>query len=110
MQRAVQALTRAKTNRALMIDCSHDNSQKDHARQPQVLAAVGEQLRATDASILGVMLESNLVAGRQELQPGAQLVYGQSITDACLDFAATERALERFAAEVASGQTRRISA
>jgi 3-deoxy-7-phosphoheptulonate synthase len=93
-----------------MIDCSHDNSEKDHARQVEVLAAVGEQVRAGGSSILGVMLESHLVAGRQDLKSGVDLVYGQSITDACIDFATTERVLERFATDVASCKRSRISA
>jgi 3-deoxy-7-phosphoheptulonate synthase len=100
---AVQALSQAKVNQALMIDCSHDNSQKDHTRQGDVLSAVGEQVRAGSSAILGVMLESQLVAGRQELKAGAQLVYGQSITDACIDFASTERLLEGFARDAAAG-------
>jgi 3-deoxy-7-phosphoheptulonate synthase len=110
VQLAAQALAKAKTNRAVLIDCSHDNSQKDHTRQAEVLAAAGEQVRAGSASVLGVMLESHLVAGRQELTPGTKLVYGQSITDACIDFSTTERVLERFAADVASRRPRRASA
>jgi 3-deoxy-7-phosphoheptulonate synthase len=105
--RATQALAQAKVNPTLMIDCSHDNSQKDHARQADVLDAVGEQLRAGSSAILGVMVESNLVAGRQELKPGAPLVYGQSITDACIDFATTERLLTRLASDVARQRPRR---
>jgi 3-deoxy-7-phosphoheptulonate synthase len=100
--RAAQALAQAKVNGSVMIDCSHDNSQKDHERQALVLEAVGEQLSAGSGHILGIMLESNLVAGRQQLEPGASLRYGQSVTDACIDFATTERVLERLAGDVAA--------
>ena len=72
----------------MMIDCSHANSGKDHARQPAVCRDVAGQIAAGDRRIIGVMLESNLVAGAQKLvpgpKPGRELVYGQSITDACI--------------------------
>ena len=111
VEQAAQALAKARVCSSVMIDCSHDNSQKDHTRQADVLSAVGEQLRSGGgASIMGIMLESHLVAGRQELKPGCPLVYGQSITDACIDFATTERVLERFALDVASCRPQRASA
>jgi 3-deoxy-7-phosphoheptulonate synthase len=71
---------------------------------------VGEQLRAGSADVLGVMLESHLVAGRQELTPGSKLVYGQSVTDACIDFPTTERLLERLASDVMHRKPRQVSA
>jgi 3-deoxy-7-phosphoheptulonate synthase len=110
VQLAAQALSKANVNGSVLIDCSHDNSQKDHERQAEVLTAAGEQIRAGSPSILGVMVESHLCAGRQDLKPGAKLVYGQSITDACIDFATTERILERFASDVASQRPQRASA
>jgi 3-deoxy-7-phosphoheptulonate synthase len=110
VQRAAQTLTQARVNTSVMIDCSHDNSQKDHTRQTAVLVAVGEQLRAGSPNVLGVMLESHLVAGRQELTPGVKLVYGQSVTDACIDFPTTERLLERLASDVMRSQPRQASA
>ena len=80
-----------------LVDCSHANSGKDPDNQPKVLASVAQQVREGSGHILGVMLESHLVAGRQDLTPGKPLVYGQSITDACIDFATTERCLEELA-------------
>ena len=67
-----------------MVDCSHANSGKDASRQPAVAAEVAAQIAAGAREIIGVMLESNLVGGRQDLVDGRALVYGQSITDACL--------------------------
>jgi len=88
----------------LVIDASHDNSGKDHSRQPQVVSEIADQIAAGDRAIVGVMLESFLVAGRQDLVPDADMVYGQSITDACMDWDTTVFALDRLAAAV--GQRR----
>ena len=74
----------------IMIDCSHANSGKDHRRQGLVCRDVAEQIANGDRRIMGVMLESNLVAGAQKLVDGKALVYGQSITDACIDWAETQ--------------------
>ena len=82
---------------AIMIDASHANSSKNPENQPLVLADVGEQVAAGDKRIIGVMVESNLVAGRQDLVPGKELVYGQSITDGCIDWETTVTALEKLA-------------
>jgi 3-deoxy-7-phosphoheptulonate synthase len=85
----------------LVIDASHDNSGKKHANQPLVVAEVAGQLEAGNGAIVGVMLESFLVEGRQDLGPGSDgLVYGQSITDACMAWDTTHAALERLAAAV----------
>jgi len=84
----------------VMIDASHANSSKKPENQPAVLAEIGEQLAAGDKRIIGVMLESNLVAGRQNLVEGQPLVYGQSITDGCIDWDTTVGVLERLAADV----------
>jgi 3-deoxy-7-phosphoheptulonate synthase len=87
----------------LLVDCSHDNSGKNYQNQPAVLADVGAQIRAGSDPILGAMIESHLVAGRQDLRGSrSELTYGQSITDACVDFATTERMLLDFAADVAA--------
>jgi 3-deoxy-7-phosphoheptulonate synthase len=91
--RAGVALTNAKVNTRALVDASHDNSQKNHERQVEVLADVGAQVRGGSGHLLGVMVESNLVAGRQDLKSKADLRHGQSITDACIDFTTTERAL-----------------
>ena len=100
--RAAEGLRRAGVNARALVDASHDNSQKDPERQPLVLADVGAQLRAGSDSVIGVMLESNLVAGRQELKSKSALVYGKSITDGCIDFATTERALMKLAEDAAA--------
>jgi 3-deoxy-7-phosphoheptulonate synthase len=84
----------------LMIDLSHANSAKRPENQPLVAADVAAQLEAGERRIVGVMVESHLVAGRQELVPGKPLVYGQSITDACIDWRASVAVLERLAAAV----------
>jgi 3-deoxy-7-phosphoheptulonate synthase len=84
----------------LMVDASHGNSNKDHRRQPDVAAAIAEQVAAGRSGLIGVMLESFLVAGRQELGDPASLVYGQSITDACMDIETTSGVLRELAAAV----------
>ncbi|MDR7033559.1 3-deoxy-7-phosphoheptulonate synthase [Mesorhizobium sp. BE184] len=81
----------------LMIDVSHANSLKKPENQPTVAADVGGQVAAGDDRIIGVMVESNLVAGRQDVVPGKPLVYGQSITDGCIDWETTETVLRGLA-------------
>ena len=81
----------------VMIDCSHGNSQKDHRRQADVAADISAQVANGEHAIVGVMIESHLVEGRQTYVPGRPAVYGQSITDACLSLAQTEPLLEQFA-------------
>jgi 3-deoxy-7-phosphoheptulonate synthase len=89
---AEQRLEHAGLDRAVMVDCSHGNSGKDHNRQPEVLREVVAQRVAGTGSIIGAMLESNLIAGHQKFpNPRGTLVYGQSITDACIDWETTER-------------------
>jgi 3-deoxy-7-phosphoheptulonate synthase len=88
----------------IMIDCSHANSNKDHTRQGLVCRNVAAQVAAGDRRIVGVMLESNLVAGAQTLVPGKPLVYGQSITDACIDWNETHGLLTELAAAVRSAR------
>jgi 3-deoxy-7-phosphoheptulonate synthase len=87
-----------------MIDCSHANSNKDHTRQGFVCRNVAAQIAAGDRRILGVMIESNLVAGAQKFVPGKPLVYGQSITDACIDWSETRGLLAELAAAVRSAR------
>jgi 3-deoxy-7-phosphoheptulonate synthase len=76
-----------------MIDCSHDNSAKDPARQPIVLSEVLRQIAGGERRISGVLIEGNLRPGRQTWRPGAPLEYGVSITDACLGWDETEKLL-----------------
>jgi 3-deoxy-7-phosphoheptulonate synthase len=98
--RAVAALEKAKLPGRLMIDCSHGNSRKDPLNQPAVAHDLAGQLRAGDRAIAGVMLESHLVAGRQNPAPGGGLTYGQSITDACLGWTETVPVLRELAEAV----------
>src|SRR5579884_2118830 len=84
----------------LMIDVSHDNSSKQPERQPAVAAAVGAQVARGESAIVGVMLESFIVGGRQDMEPGRPLTYGQSITDGCIDWATTLKVLEGLAEAV----------
>jgi 3-deoxy-7-phosphoheptulonate synthase len=88
----------------IMIDCSHANSNKDHRRQGLVCRDIAGQIAAGDRRIMGVMLESNLVAGAQPFSPGKPLVYGQSITDACIDWKETHGLLQELAAAVRSAR------
>lgn len=83
---AVKQLKDAGVQSKLMIDCSHANSQKDHTRQMVVAQSISDQLKDGNPEIMGAMVESHLVGGRQDVHPGQQLTYGQSITDACIDW------------------------
>ncbi len=93
----------------LLIDASHGNSGKDHVRQAAVATEIGEQVAAGQIGIAGVMLESFIVAGRQDLTPGEALTYGQSITDACMSWETTEGVLSGLASAVRERRTRLTS-
>ena len=84
----------------VMIDASHANSSKKPENQPLVIENVASQMEAGDRRVIGVMVESNLVAGRQDLIPGQPLTYGQSITDGCIDWDSSVAVLDRLAAAV----------
>jgi 3-deoxy-7-phosphoheptulonate synthase len=85
----------------IMIDCSHANSGKDYRKQASVCRSVSEQITTSaEHYVMGVMIESNLVAGSQLLVHGKALVYGQSITDACIDWAETQVLLRELAGAV----------
>jgi 3-deoxy-7-phosphoheptulonate synthase len=84
----------------VMIDLSHANSAKQHARQALVADDVGRQVAGGDGRIMGVMVESHLVEGRQDVVAGQALTYGQSITDACLGWDDTVKVLEGLAGSV----------
>jgi 3-deoxy-7-phosphoheptulonate synthase len=88
----------------VMIDCSHANSGKDHKRQPAVCRDVARQISEGNRNIIGVMLESNLVAGAQKLVPGQPLAYGLSITDGCMGWHETLELLEDLAKAVRAGR------
>jgi 3-deoxy-7-phosphoheptulonate synthase len=95
--------------RPVMVDCSHDNSAKDHARQGLVVRSILEQVRAGQPALMGLLVESNLRPGSQKWTPGARLEPGVSITDACIGFEETEALLAEAAAAVREGTPRRVS-
>src|SRR5689334_12452184 len=105
--KALDLIAAAGLPRRLMVDASHGNSGKDHRRQPVVAAAIAEQVAAGERGLTGVMLESFLVEGKQEPGPPATLTYGQSVTDACMDFGTTTAVLAELAGAV---RTRRRAA
>lgn len=84
----------------LMIDASHANSAKKPENQVPVCADIGSQIAAGDDRIVGVMIESHLIAGRQDLIPGKELTYGQSITDGCINWADSVAVLDGLAEAV----------
>jgi 3-deoxy-7-phosphoheptulonate synthase len=93
-------LTKAGLPARIMIDASHANSRKIPARQIDVAEDIATQVARGSRSIFGIMIESNLIEGRQNVVPGQPLVYGQSITDPCIDWDSTGRVLESLAAAV----------
>ncbi|MCY2976185.1 MAG: 3-deoxy-7-phosphoheptulonate synthase [Planctomycetota bacterium] len=97
---ASKALAAANTPQRLMIDISHANSRKDYQKQVEVGKQVATQIASGDDRIFGVMIESHLKGGRQDLVPGKPLVYGQSITDGCLGWDETVTLLDQLAASV----------
>jgi len=105
IEQAANELTRHGLNPRMIVDCSHDNSDKNYSRQPAVLQDIAEQLVAGMKSLVGVMVESHLVEGKQSIpQDRTSLVYGQSITDACVDFATTTEMLRTLAEAVEIGR------
>ena len=90
----------------LMIDASHANSSKNPQNQVPVCADIGSQIAAGDTRIVGVMVESHLVGGRQDLVPGKELTYGQSVTDGCIDWETSIAVLENLAASVRARRLR----
>jgi 3-deoxy-7-phosphoheptulonate synthase len=95
-------LARAGVKPHIMIDTSHANSSKKPENQPLVVADIARQVAGGERRLMGVMIESHLVAGRQDVQPGKPLTYGQSITDGCIDWDTTVTALEQLAEAVAT--------
>ncbi len=96
-------LTKANLPRSILVDCSHDNSAKQPARQPEVMRELLRQIGAGNRSIMGAMVESNLEAGNQPFpQPKETLRYGVSITDGCIDWATTEAMVREIHASLAS--------
>lgn len=104
VQECEQALRKAGLPEAIMIDCSHGNSNKDYRRQPLVADNVLQQLLAGNNSIIGLMIESHLFAGNQSSeQPVSDMKYGVSITNACIDWETTETLLSHFAEQLRKG-------
>ena len=100
VETASKQLASAGLAQRLMIDLSHSNSEKDYKRQVPVGHAVSEQIAGGDDRIMGVMIESHLKEGRQDLLPGKELAYGQSITDACIGWEDTVQLLDELAEAV----------
>ena len=100
VKQATDQLSQNGQNTRLMIDCSHANSQKDHNRQIDVCHDVADQLKAGNNNIMGVMIESHLLPGRQDVLDKDSLEYGKSITDACIAWEETETLLRDLAAAV----------
>ncbi len=97
---AAGELEKASQKLKLMIDCSHANSSKDPSKQPEVCRDIAAQVAAGDTRIFGIMLESHLVAGRQDNKPDQELIYGQSITDGCISWDDTDVLLKEMAEAV----------
>ena len=105
---ALDLLRSESLNPRVVIDCSHDNSGKNYQNQAKVIASVTQQLQQEDHGIMGVMIESHLVEGKQSLQSQDELTYGQSITDGCIGWDETE-ALLRALANANSSATKRAA-
>jgi 3-deoxy-7-phosphoheptulonate synthase len=103
---ATADLAKAGLPERLMVDASHANSGKRHENQPGVIADLCAQLAGGESRIMGVMIESHLAAGRQDLIPGRELAYGQSITDACMDWDTSVGALGELANAVRARRAR----
>ncbi|KAK8097807.1 phospho-2-dehydro-3-deoxyheptonate aldolase [Apiospora kogelbergensis] len=99
VQAAKEILIKKGQKQAIMIDCSHGNSNKDHRNQPKVAKVIGDQLREGEKSIIGVMIESNINEGTQKVpaEGPSGLKKGVSITDACIDWDSTVTVLEDLA-------------
>jgi 3-deoxy-7-phosphoheptulonate synthase len=100
-------LEKAGLRQQVMIDCSHGNSVKIHENQKKVCRSIIDQIENGDRRIMGVMLESNIVEGAQKHEPAKPLVYGQSITDSCINWCDTLELLSALAAAVRSRRRRR---
>ncbi len=106
VQAACEHLERAGLPARLMVDCSHANAAKDYRRQGEVAADIGRQIAGGERRIVGVMVESHLVEGRQDLAPGRPLTFGQSITDGCLGWDDSVKLLEGLAGAVRKRRNR----
>ncbi len=112
VEAASAELAKAGVKPSIMIDTSHANSSKKPENQPKVVADIARQVAGGERRIMGVMIESHLVAGRQDVVDGKPLTYGQSITDGCIDWETTVTSLEQLADAVATrnnARGRRVS-
>jgi 3-deoxy-7-phosphoheptulonate synthase len=100
-------LRKAGVTERVMVDCSHANSAKDYRRQVEVARDIATQIAQGDPSIFGVMIESHLQPGRQDLKPGVPLARGVSITDGCIGWEQTEEVLRELASASASASRQR---
>jgi 3-deoxy-7-phosphoheptulonate synthase len=92
-----------------MVDCSHANSRKQHQNQVEVGRTLAHQIASGDRRIVGVMVESHLISGRQDVVAGRPLTYGQSITDACLGWEETRPVLTNLAEAVGARRGRQLA-
>ncbi|MEO6926757.1 MAG: 3-deoxy-7-phosphoheptulonate synthase, partial [Rhodanobacter sp.] len=107
---ACAMIAKAGLTAKVMIDVSHANSSKQPENQPRVIDEVAGRIAAGEHRILGVMVESHLAGGRQELRPGEPLRYGQSITDGCIDWDTSVQVLQRLARAVRERRRREAAA
>ena len=111
IESATTVLKQKALNSHLMIDCSHGNSSKDYTKQSVVLDSIAQQIEIGSPQIMGVMIESHLIAGNQSISSKDKpLVYGQSITDACVNWETTEQMLHSLASSVTKGRQIAIAA
>ncbi|XP_014680560.1 PREDICTED: phospho-2-dehydro-3-deoxyheptonate aldolase, Phe-sensitive-like, partial [Priapulus caudatus] len=102
VQHASEQLEKNALDAKMMVDCSHANSNKDYRRQSDVCENVAGQIADGERRIIGLMIESHLVEGRQDVVDGKDLTYGQSITDACINWDTTDVLLRKLADAVKS--------
>ncbi len=103
---ACAILHKSGVGERVMVDCSHANSAKQYERQVAVAQDLAGQIAQGDGRILGLMIESHLNPGRQDLKPGVPLQHGVSITDGCIGWAQTEQVLRELAAAARSRRAR----
>jgi 3-deoxy-7-phosphoheptulonate synthase len=104
--KSVEALAKAGLRPSVLVDCSHGNSSKDYRKQPEVAREIARQVSGGSTSVFGVMLESFLQEGRQDLKDPSNLEYGKSVTDACLGWDATIPVLMELASAVRERRAR----
>jgi 3-deoxy-7-phosphoheptulonate synthase len=91
----------------VMVDCSHANSGKNHEKQPVAVADICAQIEGGSGEVFGIMLESFLLDGRQDHEPGCTLEFGKSITDACMSWERTEPLFPQLASAVRARRLKR---